>query len=138
VLLAAASSSAYENHVLVCAVARSRTPVLRVLHWPHDATARVVRFAFSDDAQHLLVRPSPPPARAAPWPPASAALCPQPSCSRTSLLRVLHPERGVTWWQVGTLGGGVHVVAARDLMAAEVQAEAERANKGEWKSLIDT
>jgi hypothetical protein len=32
---------------------------------------------------------------------------------------------------VGTLGGGVHVVAARDLMAAEVQAEAERANKGE-------
>ena len=73
--MAAASASAYENSVFVCAVARGRAPVLKVLPWPHDASARVLRFAFTDDGRFLLV---------------------------------------------GTLGGAVHVVAARDLMAAEV------------------
>jgi hypothetical protein len=85
VLVAAASASAYENHVLVCAVTRGRTPVLKVLPWPHDASARVLRFAFTDDGRFLLA---------------------------------------------GTLGGAVHVVAARDLMAAEVVAVQRASTRG--------
>jgi hypothetical protein len=54
VLIAAASSSIKENHLIICAVEKGKKPTLRVLPWQNDQKARISALCFNASGEFLL------------------------------------------------------------------------------------